>query len=128
MILTETNYILYGAHHYMNDSCTDTEEFMEDLKRIQLIKKIFARFKKSGEINERLVINHIVVLYNVFKAGACTNMLFFQMEEHWDCLKPILKNMGYLPNTIVGIKDDIILVDGIPENEEIRKRIKRIMG
>ena len=103
MQLTESNFIIYSAHSYTNTNCTDTEEFLEDLKRIRYVKKLFRQHKERGfsEHRIRLIINHLIVLYNVFEPRACTNMLFFKLNEHWDCLCPMLLYLGYLPEYLV---------------------------
>lgn len=95
--LTDDNFILYAMHHYDNPQCHSIEEFEEDLRRFLYLKKLFARYKEKGELRERLILNHVIVLYNLF-GEALTPMLFHKLEEeHWDSLKPFLIYIGRMP-------------------------------
>lgn len=101
--LSEVNFLLYAAKNYDNPSCFDTLEFYEDLNRFKYIKKLFVRFQETGELKERLIINHLTIIYNVFGAEAATRMLFVKLELHLEYLKPFLNLMGYLPRVLHGI-------------------------
>jgi hypothetical protein len=100
MILNEANFTLYAAKYYDNPNCLSPEEFMEDLNRIKYLKKLFYGFKNKNSLRERLIINHLVVLYNVFQVKACTKMLFFKLDGYHDCLVPFLMYLGYLPEIV----------------------------
>ena len=76
--IDETNFMLYAARHYNNPSCFDTLEFYEDLNRFKYIKRLFSRYDESGELKERLILNHIIILYNLFGIDATTRLLFFK--------------------------------------------------
>ena len=104
MILTDNNFTLYCAQHYTNYNCCDDEEFLDDLERFKYLKKLFTTYKKKGDIKDRLVMNHIVALYNVFEPEALTRILFFRLEKDADILVPFLKALNYLPDKIFGIK------------------------
>ena len=106
MPLTEQNFLLFAATSYTNHSCVSTDEFLEDLKRIKYLKKLFYNYKKKGVFRERLILNHLIVLYNVFEARACTRMLFFKLEEYLDALLPFLILTGYLPELVENIGSD----------------------
>lgn len=93
--LTESNFQLFAMKAYTNPHCTDVLEFHDDLKRIRYIKRLFRKYKDTNELKERLIINHLVVLYNTFESRACTRMLVLKLEEHLDCLKPFLMLLGY---------------------------------
>lgn len=129
MLLTDNNFTLYAARAYSNANCLDTTEFCSDLKRIKYLKKLFGQYKRTGNINERLIMNHIVVLYNVFSARPMTKMLLFKLDEHWDCLKPFLLALGYLPSIITGIKDDKYVIDteAIVMDSLVAERVKGIL-
>ena len=79
--LTNENFLMYAIKHYDNPSCGGIKEFEDDLKRLRYIKRLIGRYKATGDIKERLIINHIVVLYNVFGAQAASNMLFFKIQD-----------------------------------------------
>jgi hypothetical protein len=109
--LTELNFELYAAKFYDNPNCLDVEEFNDDLNRISYIKRLFKRYRNTGEIKERLVLNHLTVLYNVFYHEACTRMLVLRLNEYVDILKPFLMYLNYWPEKIIGIEDQILSSD-----------------
>ena len=65
-VLNEDNFLLYAAKHYDNPQCSSTEEFYDDLKKFKYIKRLFNKYAETGELKERLILNHIIVLTNVF--------------------------------------------------------------
>lgn len=101
--LDETNFLLYAARHYENPQCYDTIEFYDDLKRIKYIRRLFNIYQESGELKERLILNHIIILYNVFGVIPATRMLFFKLFEHKEQLKPFLVFLNFMPLSIINI-------------------------
>ena len=100
MKLTDDNFILYAMRHYDNPQCHSVQEFEEDLKRFLYIRKLLNRYKKEGELRERLILNHVVVLYNLF-GDVVTNMLFFKVDrEDWPALAPFLIYTNRMPDVI----------------------------
>src|SRR3990167_6594674 len=98
MQLITGNFIQYAMHHYDNPQCKNIPEFEEDLNRIKYIKKLFWRYQRHGELRERLIINHLVIMYNVFGIEAATNMLFDKVEEDmYSPLKTFLLFLNLLP-------------------------------
>lgn len=96
-VLHEENFILYAAKHYDNPQCLDVDEFYDDLSRFKYIKRLFRKYQKSGILQERLILNHIIVIYNVFGIEAANRMIFYKIdEEHWPILKPFLTYLNYL--------------------------------
>lgn len=93
--LTEGNFQLFAMKAYMNPHCTDMLEFHDDLKRVRYIKRLFRKYKETGDLKERLIINHLVVLYNTFEPRAMTRMLMMKLDDHLDCLKPFLMLLSY---------------------------------
>ena len=114
--LTNENFLQYAMRHYDNNQCATIAEFEEDLKRFLYLKKLFSRYRVNGELRERLILNHIIVLYNIF-GNACTNMLFFKIdEESWGQLVTFLVYLERMPEELPqhGIAlSDIELDDGI---------------
>lgn len=100
--IDESNFMLYAAKHYDNPQCFDTFEFYEDLARFKYIKRLFNRYEETGELKERLILNHLIILYNVFGDKA-TQLLFFKLNGYYHFLKPFLLLMGYMPDAIHGI-------------------------
>jgi len=101
--LSEVNFLLYAARHYENPQCYDTIEFYDDLKRIKYIRRLFNIYQESGELKERLILNHIIILYNVFGVIPATRMLFFKLYEHKEQLKPFLVFLNFMPLQIINI-------------------------
>lgn len=83
---------------YNNPSCMGIDEFYEDLDKIKYIKRLLLRFKKGGELKERLILNHIITLQNVFGAEACCRILFYKINtELYSLLKSFLNYLNYIP-------------------------------
>ena len=124
--LTNENFLLYAIKHYDNPSCSGIKEFDDDLKRLRYIKRLIGRYKISGDIKERLVINHLVILYNVFGVDAATNMLFFKIQEKfWPQLKPFLILLNYMPK-FVHYKGNRINESDIPLDQTIVDILRKI--
>jgi hypothetical protein len=107
--LDDNNFFLYAAHHYMNP-CVDEQEFLEDLTRIKNIRRLFGRYEKHGELKERLIINHLMILYNVFEHKAMTRMLAFKLYDQLHILKPFLMLLNYWPERIDNIGIDSLTI------------------
>jgi hypothetical protein len=107
--LEDNNFFLYAAHHYMNP-CVDEQEFLEDLTRIKNIRRLFGRYEKHGELKERLIINHLMILYNVFEHKAMTRMLAFKLYDQLHILKPFLMLLNYWPERIDNIGIDSLTI------------------
>jgi len=129
MVLTEQNYLLFAAGHYWNPNCVSTDEFLEDLKRIRYIKKLLYTYRNKGVLRDRLILNHLVILYNVFEPKACTKMLFFRLEEYFDMLKPFLEILGYCPKQIsgIGVENRIINTDDYFANAGVVEELNKIV-
>ena len=96
--LTSKNFKLYAAQQYNNPECTDVEEFKQDLSRFKYLKRLLTRYEEHGELQERLILNHIIVLYNVFGIEACNKMIWYKIEERqYQYIKPFLVYLHYLP-------------------------------
>ena len=95
--LNDDNFMIFAIKHYRNPSCTGMDELEDDLKRFKYLKRLFNRYEKTGEPNERLIINHLVLLYNVFGKWT-TEMLFYKLEEkYWINLKTFLVYLNRMP-------------------------------
>lgn len=99
-ILTEENFVNYAMHHYDNTQCITIEEFNDDLKRFLYLKKLFGRYINEGDLKENLILNHLVVIYNIF-GEAATNMLFFKLDqEYWEALTTFLVFLERMPEEL----------------------------
>jgi hypothetical protein len=125
--LDESNFMLHAAKHYDNPQCFDTLEFYEDMARFKYIKRLFNRYEETGELKERLILNHLIILYNVF-GPATTRMLFFKLNGHLHLLKPFIILLGFMPDKVygVGIENKTITSSDIPMDEKIVKLLRKI--
>jgi hypothetical protein len=101
--LNDDNFIIYAMKAYDRPNCI-MSEFEEDLSRIKYVKRLIKRYKTTGELKERLILNHIIVLANVFGIEPSARMLFFKIDkEDYDILKTFLLFLNYMPRHINGI-------------------------
>ena len=108
------NFVQYAMRHYDKPQCTTVEEFNNDLNKFTFVNKLFHRHYLKGDLNARLLLNHLVILYNMFESKACTEMLFYKSKkEYWSGLKTMLTYLNYMPSYIdsVNINDSDILFD-----------------
>lgn len=124
--LTEANALIYAAKHYDNPHFFDTIEFYEDLSRFKYLKKLFSRYEDTGEINERLVLNHLIVIYNVFGVEAATKLLFLKMDNYGSYLKPFLLLLNFLPEVISGVGGINITTSDIIMDQIIVDKLRKI--
>jgi hypothetical protein len=111
--LTSRNFELFASQHYNNPECCDVEEFKEDLTRFKYLKRLLRRYEQYDDLQERLILNHIIVLYNVFGIEAANRMMWFKVEpEHHSMLKTFLIFLNYLPEDAkVEIPLDQVIID-----------------
>ncbi len=96
--LTPNTYMMYAMKHYDNPQCIGMDEFQEDLNRIKYIKRLFRKYRNNDILRERLLLNHIIIFYNVFGVEPATRILFYKIEEEMhDLLKTFLVYLNYLP-------------------------------
>jgi len=125
--LNEKNYVHFAMKYYDNLQCTSIEEFNEDLNKIKYVKRLFNRFLDTGELRIHLIMNHLIVIYNVFENEAATRMLFFRVERRfYSILKPFLLFMNRLPKVVRGIDGNNIITNEIPLNEMTIKELRKI--
>jgi len=125
--LNEKNYLHFAMKYYDNRQCTSVEEFNEDLNKIKYVKRLFNRFLETGELRTNLILNHLIVIYNVFENEAATRMLFFRVEKKfYSILKPFLIFLGRLPEKVKGIDGENIQTNHIPLNETTIKELRKI--
>lgn len=122
--LTEENYVLYAMRAYNNPQCTSIEEFHEDLNRTKYLKRLLRRYKTTGSLRERLILNHIIIFFNVFGVEAASRLLFFKLEED---LHPLLKTflvyLNFLPqNSIPEVRELI----SVPLEDRVVKILRKL--
>lgn len=117
--LDDDNYLLYAAKVYDKPNAV-ISEFEEDLSRILYIKRLLTKYYSTKVLKDKLMMNHIVVLYNVFGIEAATRLLFFKLEEKdYETIVPFLIYLNFLPKTVKGIKGIDIFTDTIKLNPEV---------
>jgi hypothetical protein len=126
--VTNENYVLYAAKHYSNCECESDDDFFADLKRIKYIKRLLKKYEESGDLKERLILNHIIVLFNLFGQEATVRLLFFKLTDYSSSLKPFLEYLQRCPEIVKGIgqppKD--LSIACIESNSEIVERLTRL--
>jgi hypothetical protein len=124
--LTIDNVMIFALKAYDKPNCI-MSEFREDLKRFNYLKKLFRRYRKFGEIKERLVLNHLVVLNNVFGPEVATRLLFFKMsKDDYSALKTYLIFLSCMPERVIGIKGHDIISSEIPVDMTIAESLRNI--
>ena len=122
--LTEDNYIYFAMKSYRNPGCMGVDEFHEDLNRTKYLKRLFRRYDATGQLRERLILNHIIIFYNVFGIEPATRLLFFKIEEE---LHPLLKTflvyLNYCPEQNLPESKDLI---GIPLDEKVIEVLRKL--
>jgi len=109
ILLTEHNFLLFCAKHYDNSGYISTEEFIEDLNRIKYIKKLITRYVEHGDLKERLILNHIIVLNNCFGAEALCRILYLKLKPQMKYIKPFLVLLNVFPDKIYNVGDENII-------------------
>lgn len=98
--IDDNTFLILAMHHYDNTQCVNLAEFEEDLKRFGYLKKLFNRYRDNGDLKERLIINHLIVLYNLFGI-ITTDFLFYKIEkEYWNLLATFLVYLNRMPESI----------------------------
>ena len=125
--ITEQNFVLYAMKFYDNAQCLSEQDFYNDLKIIKYIKRLLNRYKKTGELKTRLMLNHIIMLGNVFPVEVLTRILFLKIpEEYWSELKTFLIFLKYMPDSIDSINGRNVISSDISLNLEIAEELRKI--
>ena len=105
--LNESNYLLFAIKFYDNPQAVTKDDFESDLKRIRYIKRLLKRYKNSGELKVHLILNHLIILFNVFN-DATVPLLFYNLEEElWPSIKSFLLFLNRIPEYPKTLIDDI---------------------
>lgn len=124
--LNEDNFLLYAMRSYNSPHCI-MSEFESDLKRVKYIKRLFRRYKITKRLKERLILNHIILLYNVFGADAATRILFYKIDStDYDLLKTFLLYLSYMPDVVRGINGKDIYSNSILIDLNVAKALREL--
>ena len=120
--LNSNNFVIYAMKMYSNPNCTGIEEFKEDICRVKYIKRLLIKYKKYGDLKERLILNHIIILQNVFGVEGCVRILFYKLNKDLHSyLKAFLEYLNYLPYEIPEAD-----IHGIHSDHRIVKILQRL--
>jgi hypothetical protein len=124
--LNNDNFLIFAAKYYVSPHYIE-QEFFYDLKRIKYTKRLLQKYRLSKDLKERLILNHIILVYNVFETEACTRILFFKMKpEDYSALKTFLVYLRYMPEIVKGVDGKNIISDDIKIDPYIEKVLKEI--
>ena len=115
--LNNANFELSAAKHYTNPACLEPQDFYDDVAKFKYVVRLLRKYRESGNIQERLVLNHIITIYNVFDLAAANRMLFHKVDvDLWPALKTFLVYLNYLPeNTHKNINIDLVIANKLKE-------------
>lgn len=124
--LNKNNFLIYAIKHYDNASCSGLKEFKDDLKRIKYIKKLLTRTDVDPINRCKLILNHIVILYNVFGSEATPIILFYSINsERWSYIKTIFVYLNIMPDKL-HINDNCIVDSDIKLDEDLVNILRKI--
>lgn len=125
--INDDNFLIYSAKHYDRPHILQSE-FEDDLLRIKYIKRLLRKYRQTGECKERLILNHIIILSNVFGVEATVNMLFYKVDEDdYPTLKTFLLFLNYLPTHLtVTFNKYYVKQEDITVDLEVAKRLREI--
>jgi len=125
--LTDKNFLLFCATHYDNAQYASTEDFIEDMNRIKYIKKLVTRYVENGELKERLILNHIIILNNCFGPEALCRILYLKLKPQMRYIKPFLVLLNILPEHILNVDEEsVIHTDNIDMDEYIVAKLRAV--
>ena len=125
--LTNDNILLFAMKHYSNPACRSTDEFLEDYDKIKYVKRLFKRYQTKGVLKERLILNHIITVYNVFGPEVATRILYFRLEDDlWTILKTFLVFLNYQTDVVYGIDGRNVKTDEIVIDEKLTERLRSL--
>jgi hypothetical protein len=123
--LTNDNIMIYAIKAYDKPNCV-MSEFKDDMKRFNYLKRLFRRYRKVNELREQLVLNHLIVLYNVFGPEVTSRLLFFKVsKDDFPALKTYMLFLSCMPDVVKGIKGHDILSSDIPIDTKIAEVLRR---
>jgi hypothetical protein len=124
--LNDDNVLMYAIKAYDKPSCI-MSEFNDDMKRFNYLKRLFQRYRKKNDLRMQLVLNHLVVLYNVFGPEVATRLLFYKVtRDDYSALKTFLLFLNYMPERVRGIKGKDIISSDISVDMAIAEELRQI--
>ena len=116
--ITDANVIMFAIKHYDNPHCESEKEFHDDMKRFKYIKRLLRKYYETGVLKERLLLNHIIILNNLFGPDACSTLLLFKIQrKYWKILKAFLIFLNIL------VEDEL---PDVKKDEFVFQRLKEL--
>ena len=116
--ITSENVMMFAIKYYDNPQCEGEKEFYDDMKKCKYIKRLLRKYDDSGVLKERLLLNHIIVLNNLFGPEACVTLLLFKIQkEYWDTLKSFLLYLNI-------IREDEL--QEVKENKDVLEILRKL--
>jgi len=124
--LNDENFLIYAMKQYNSPHCI-VSEFASDIKRTKYLQRLFRRYKVTKSLKERLILNHIILLNNVFGYDATARILFYKIDERdYDILKTFLSYLNIMPDTVYGINGKNVSVAEIPLDANVVEILRKI--
>ena len=116
--ITKDNWLLFAQQNYSNPTLETSVEFLEDIKRFKYLKRLFKKYREQGALKERLILNHMIILSNVFGVQAASTLLLFKIEpEYWPAMKSFMVFLNMLPETeLLEVQMDIHVWNTLKKN------------
>lgn len=124
MIVNSDNFVMYAAKSYDMKIFTGVDDFERDLKRIVYVKSLIGKYVKNDDLRVRLILNHLIIIYNCFGLNA-TNMLFMKMPDYHSILRTFIEFLNFMPE-IIYYENVVIYKDDIEIDVNVLKELESL--
>tara|TARA_B100001964_G_C13965355_1_gene479517 strand:+ start:216 stop:608 length:393 start_codon:yes stop_codon:yes gene_type:complete len=125
--ISENNIELYCMKYYDNPQCIGTEDYRDDMKRFKYLKRLLNHYLTTHELKQRLILNHLIMIYNLFDNEAATRILFYKIDENsWQVLKPFLIYLKRMPKIVRSIRSKDIRDTDIILDQNVVKQLRSL--
>tara|TARA_B100000959_G_C14984655_1_gene625064 strand:+ start:2199 stop:2591 length:393 start_codon:yes stop_codon:yes gene_type:complete len=125
--ISENNIELYCMKYYDNPQCIGTEDYRDDMKRFKYLKRLLNHYLTTHELKQRLILNHLIMIYNLFDNEAATRILFYKIDENsWQVLKPFLIYLKRMPKVVRSIRSKDIRETDITLDQNVVKQLRSL--
>jgi hypothetical protein len=122
-MFAEKDFFSYALKNYERPNSSTIEEFRSDLLRFKYLNRLLTRYESGGEVDILLILNHFIILYNIFESSACTKMIFYKLKDHKTSVKTFLLFLNYMPDRIPELS---IISSDIPIDYTIADKLRAI--
>lgn len=125
--LNEENFLLYAMKNYNNPQCLSMSDFHDDMKILKYVKRLINRYLLTGDLKDRLILNHLIMFGNIFPIPVATRILFYKLPKNmWITLKTFLVYLNYMPDKIEKINGEMIYSADLGVDIKIIKILREI--